>query len=193
MLERRTTMNTSGHSFQTTVVKGDKTMDQIDNTRMTVHHHRQPGARIKVGAFLWHLIQMIVAMEAGMAVYHLLLGTLLAQTGYAALTKAYPLFGYWMMVVSMTLPMIGLMRFQRSSWRHCLEMSVAMVAPSAMLTLLALVGSISFGLLSGAGDPAMYLAMTAYMLYRRDDHGAHGHSSHPHTRAHTATTASSNQ
>jgi len=163
-------------------------MNQIDNTRITIHHHSRPGARTKVGALLWHLIQMIVAMEAGMAVYHLLLGTLLAQTGYAALTKAEPLFGYWMMVVSMTLPMIGLMRFQRSSWRHCLEMTAAMVAPSAALTLLVLVGSISFGLLSGAGDPAMYLAMAAYMLYRRNDHGAHGCGSQQHAGSHTAET-----
>lgn len=166
-------------------------MNQIDNTRISVHHHRQPSVRTKVAAFLWHLIQMIIAMEAGMAVYHLLLGTLLAQTGYAALIKADPLFGYWMMVVSMTLPMIGLMRFQRSSWRHCIEMTVAMVAPSAVLTLLVLVGSISFGLLSGAGDPAMYLAMTAYMLYRRDEHGAHGHGSPQHACSYTGETTAS--
>lgn len=164
-------------------------MEQFDNAAtVTAHDHRQPSTRTKVVSFLSHLIQMIVAMEAGMAVYHLLLGTLLAQTGYAALTKAYPLFGYWMMVVSMTLPMIGLMRFQRSSWRHCLEMTAAMVAPSAALTLLVLVGSISFGLLSGAGDPAMYLAMAAYMLYRRDEHGAHGHGSHQHARSLKAET-----
>ena len=39
-----------------------------------------------------------------MMAYHHLLWPLLAGTGYAALTKEYPLFGYWMMVVSMAIP-----------------------------------------------------------------------------------------
>src|SRR6266498_1022765 len=73
-----------------------------------------------VGGFLWHLLQMVLAMEVGMAVYHLLLGTVLTGTGYAALTREYRLFGYWMMVVSMALPMIALMRYyHKSNWRYC--------------------------------------------------------------------------
>ncbi|MFN8505191.1 hypothetical protein [Kouleothrix sp.] len=136
-----------------------------------------------VGRFLWHLLQMIMAMELGMAAYHALLHTALAGSGYAALTEARPLFGYWMMVVSMTLPMIALMRYaHKSSWRACGEMSVAMAMPSAALTLLLLGGLIDLPALQALGDPLMILAMAADMLYRRDAH-THGHASHAPSRS----------
>jgi hypothetical protein len=129
-----------------------------------------------VGRFAWHLLQMVLAMEAGMAVYHLLLHTLLAGTGYAALTNTYPLFGYWMMVVSMTLPMIALMRlYHKSSWRSGGEMTIAMLVPPAALTTLVLCSLIPLYTLQALGDPLMILAMAADMLYRRDEHAHAGH------------------
>ncbi len=132
----------------------------------------------KVGGFLWHLLQMVIAMEAGMMVYHMLLRPLLAGTGYAAVTKAYPLVGYWMMIVSMTLGMLALMRYHRSTWRYCLEMTTIMVAPVAALTVLVLCYLLPIHTLYGIGDPAMILAMAAYMLYRPHEH-AHGTHEHP--------------
>jgi hypothetical protein len=144
-----------------------------------------------VGRFLWHLLQMILAMEAGMAVYHLLLHTLLAGTGYAALTNAYPLFGYWMMVASMTLPMIALMRlYHKSSWRSGGEMTIAMLVPPAALTVLVLCGLIPLHTLQALGDPLMILAMAADMLYRRDEHahGGHAHAGHQHAGSAEAET-----
>jgi hypothetical protein len=136
-----------------------------------------------VGCFLWHLLQMVLAMEAGMAAYHLLLHTLLSGTGYAALTNSYPLFGYWMMVASMTLPMIALMRYyHKSSWRSCNEMTIAMLLPPAVLTGLVLCALIPLHTLQALGDPLMILAMAADMLYRRDEHahGGHAHAGHQH-------------
>ncbi len=133
-----------------------------------------------VARFLWHLLQMVLAMEAGMAVYHLLLHTSLAGSSYATLTELYPLFGYWMMVASMTLPMIALMRlYHKSSWRSCNEMTIAMLVPPAALTALVLCGLIPLHTLQALGDPLMILAMAADMLYRRDEH-AHGHHAHAH-------------
>jgi len=132
-----------------------------------------------VGRFVWHLLQMVLAMEVGMAVYHLLLGTALAGTGYAALTQAYPLFGYWMMVASMTLPMIVLMRsYHKSSWRSCGEMTFVMLVPPAALTLLVVSSLIPLQTLQALGDPAMILAMAADMLYRRGEHTHSGHAAH---------------
>jgi hypothetical protein len=135
------------------------------------------GAAVSVGRFLWHFLQMVIAMEVGMMVYHMLLWPLLSGTGYGALTQAYPLFGYWMMVASMTLPMIVLMRFHRSSWRYCGEMTIAMLAPLAALTVMVLCYLLPIHTLYGVGDPLMFLAMAAYMLYRPHDHAhdAHGH------------------
>ena len=109
------------------------------STKVDSHdQHPTAGIAVKVGRFLWHLVQMVLAMEAGMMVYHLLLWPVLAPTGYGALTSAYPLFGYWMMLVSMVLGMIALMRFHRSNWRYILEMTIAMLAPLAVLTVLVL-------------------------------------------------------
>jgi hypothetical protein len=131
------------------------------------------------GRFLWHLLQMVLAMEAGMAVYHFLLSTVLAGTGYAALTSDYQLFGYWMMVASMTLPMIALMRYyHKSSWRSCNEMTIAMLVPPAALTLLVLCELIPMQTLQALGDPVMILAMAADMFYRRNEH-THGGHAHP--------------
>lgn len=130
----------------------------------------------KAGRFIWHLAQMILVMEGGMMIYHLLLWPVLAPTGFSTLTKEYPLFGYWMMVASMTLPMIALMRgYHRSTWRYCLEMSGAMLAPLAALTVLVLCSLVPIQTLYGFGDPLMILAMAAFMLFRP---GHHAHSGH---------------
>src|SRR5579859_3451914 len=73
----------------------------------------------RLGRYVWHLLQMVLSMELGMMVYHLLLMTVLAGTGYAALVESSRMSGYWMMVLSMALPMVALMRFQKHSWRSC--------------------------------------------------------------------------
>ena len=132
----------------------------------------------KVKSFLWHLLQMVLAMEAGMVANSALLGTLLAGTGYDALTRKYPVFGYWMMVVAMTLPMVALMRYyHKASWRYCLEMAAAMAAPAVALTILVQVGLLPAKPFLGCGisDPLMVLAMAGYMLVRPmpHNHGKH--------------------
>jgi hypothetical protein len=48
---------------------------------------KHQGAARKVGYFLWHLLQMVLAMMAGMAVYKVTFGVLLAP----AVLVAYPL------------------------------------------------------------------------------------------------------
>lgn len=138
-----------------------------------------------VGRFLWHMLQMILAMEAGMMAYHYLLRPILAPTGYTALTQAYPLFGYWMMEVSMVLGMLALMCYHRSTWRYSLEMTLAMLAPVSVLTVLVLWSLIPIHILYGIGDPMMFLGMAVYMIYRPHDH-AHSaleHSGHQHSRS----------
>jgi hypothetical protein len=134
------------------------------------------GIAAKVGQFLWHLVQMILVMEAGMMVYMRLIWPLLAHTAYATLTDRYPLFGYWMMVVSMAMPMIALMSlYHRSSWGYTLGMTFTMIAPPAALTVLVLCTLIPDHILYAIGDPMMFVAMAAYLLFR--PHG-HVHSVH---------------
>lgn len=133
----------------------------------------QRAAQSKAGRFLWHFLQMAIAMELGMMVYHKLLAPILEQTPYGPWTDAYPILGYWGMVSSMVLGMLALMVYQKATGRHCLEMSLAMVAPIAALTVLVLCSVIPSHILYATGDPLMYVAMVIYMLYRPHNH-AHG-------------------
>lgn len=139
-----------------------------------------PGTGSRWGRFIWHFLQMVVAMELGMMVYHHLLWPLIAQTPYAPLTDAFPLLGYWSMVASMVLGMLVLMLLQRSPWSYCFQMTLAMVAPVAALTVLVLCYLIPSHILYGLGDPVMFVAMAAFMLYRPHYHhdAAHEHGAH---------------
>jgi hypothetical protein len=142
--------------------------------------YQNPKAKFatQAGQLLWHFAQMVLVMEAGMMIYHKLLLPLLAGTSFATLTHAYPLFGYWMMVVSMTLPMLALMRlYHRSTWRYSLGMTGTMLVPLAALTVLVLCYVLPIHTLYGISDPLMFLAMAAFMLVRPAHHN-HAHAEH---------------
>jgi hypothetical protein len=186
-------------SYIRLVLKGDISMttlektthDQMNMAAMETQGYRTQSLASKIGRFIWHMVQMIVAMEAGMMIYHHLLWPVLAHTTFSTLTDQYPLLGYWAMVASMTLPMIALMRiYHKSSWRYCLGMSTAMLAPLATLTVLVLCYLFPIHTLYGVGDPVMILAMAAYMLYRPHQHmhSGHEHAGHQHASSIKAET-----
>lgn len=139
------------------------------------------GSARKVGKFLWHFLQMVLAMVAGMMVYHLLEVRALDGTGFSALTGRFPLAGYWMMVLFMVLGMVVLMCFHRATWRYSLAMSLAMVAPLAVLTVLVLCSWLPVHTLYVVGDPLMLVAMAGFMLYRPSGHSHHEHAEARHT------------
>src|SRR5574342_1349206 len=139
-------------------------------------HHPQSNRTAKIKSFLWHLFQMIIAMEIGMTLYHGAFVNQCAPISYKFATVAYPLFDYWMMMVSMILPMICLMRYHRYDWRYCIGMTIAMLAPVALFTMLMWIGLISMMTLRIAGNITMNLGMVIYMLFAEKN-----------ARAHTAT------
>src|SRR5512139_3906569 len=120
------------------------------------HHPSQSNRAAKIKSFIWHLFQMIVAMEIGMMFYHGVFVNQLAPISYKFATIAYPLFDYWMMMTAMTLPMIGLMRYHKYDWRYCIGMASAMLAPVALLTALRQIDLISIEALKVAGSITMY-------------------------------------
>ena len=85
------------------------TRTAIRSKATAAHPSAATSTGAKVRSFLWHLLQMVLAMEAGMGIYHLLKATLLAPTGYPPYQR--PALGYWLMVVFMALGMIALMRY----------------------------------------------------------------------------------
>ena len=106
-----------------------------------------------------------------MMIYHTLAMPALMRTSFGRFVHAYPLFGYWMMVVSMAIPMLTLMIiYHHSTWQYCLGMTGAMVAPLAALSVLVLCDLFPMHILHGFGDPLMFAAMAVFLLCRPPHH-----------------------
>lgn len=137
------------------------------------------------GRFLWHFVQMIVAMMLGMGLYHLLTGKALA---------AYPVLNFAGMELSMIPPMVALMLYQRHGWRCSAEMVGAMLVGPAVFLACAQFGlhnyipGLSRETLFGLSDATMYLGMLGAMLYRREMY-TRPHAGHQHASASAAATA----
>ena len=127
----------------------------------------EAGRGEKIKSFIWHLFQMIVAMEIGMILYHAVFVNLLAPASYKEFVLVKPLFDYWIMMVAMTLPMIALMRYHKFDWHYCAGMTAAMLAPVVLLTALVFIGLIPLTTLKGFGMTLMMLGMAFYMFLRR--------------------------
>jgi hypothetical protein len=184
MFERRTDMNSSGHSFQTQVVKGGTPMNQVENTAAPstqAHEDRIRTSAWKVGRFTLHFLEMMVAMMVGMPFFFMLRNLIPASSIYAAaFVRGTNLYDLAMGVV-MTVPMVIWMIVRGHGWRHSAEMAFAMFAPvAASVMLRLLVGADTYQpWLRQAGYWGMFLGMLIAMLYRRDHYtGKAGHSAH---------------
>ncbi len=124
--------------------------------------------------FARHLLEMVVAMMAGMVVLGVALAALGEPPGYANLFVQYGLMG-----VSMSVPMVAWMRYRGHSWSDGGEMAAAMLLPMFALVLSVELGmaELSEHSLMGLSHAAMIGGMALLMLYRWDRyvHGAHGH------------------
>jgi hypothetical protein len=126
--------------------------------------------------FARHLLEMVVAMMAGMAVLGAALATLGEPPGYANLFVQYGLMG-----VSMSVSMVAWMRYRGHSWsdggKMTAAMLVPMLAPVALVELGVAVPGRTEGSLMMLSHVAMIGGMVALMAYRFDRyaHGAHGH------------------
>lgn len=125
--------------------------------------------------FTRHLLEMIVAMVAGMAVLGLAVEALGEPPGYANLLVEYGLMG-----AAMSAPMVAWMRHRGHSWTDGAEMTAAMLLP-----MFALVVPVELGVAGATGHSlvmvshvAMIAGMVALMVYRWD-HYAHGKPDHP--------------
>ncbi len=122
--------------------------------------------------FTRHLLEMVVAMLAGMALLGVAIGALGEPPGYSN-----PLVEYGLMGASMSTPMVAWMRYRGHPWSDGLEMTLAMLVPTFALVLpveLGLVGLTGHSLMM-LSHAAMIVGMAALMIYRWDRyaHGAH--------------------
>ena len=135
------------------------------------------GARLRryLGAgwsFTRHLLEMVLAMIAGMVVLGVAAGLLGEPPAYADSA----LIEYTLMGVSMSAPMVAWMRYRGHSWADGLEMTAAMLVPMFALVLPVELGVTEFSehSLMVLSHVAMIGGMAALMLYRFDRY-AHGH------------------
>jgi flagellar biosynthetic protein FliP len=157
----------------------------LDKTRI-------PESALKVGRFLWHYAEMLLAMGIGGFLFSLLLRQTPVSSSYAA---AFARGTYLRAIVSslfMTVPMVAWMILRGHGWRHSWEMTGAMLAPVAAIIVLRMLGADAFlPWLAKINCVAMDLAMLVYMLYRRDhylgqaSHSAHSASATPEPLCHT--------
>ena len=132
------------------------------------HGHQMRGLISKTGRFVLHLLEMLLAMQAGMVVFHLMLGLIRTYSNSTA-WEAGTILHVITMTVFMIVPMAAWMIFRGHGWRHCAEMVIAMTAPIALIGLLCQLGVDAYiPWLVGASTPAMLLGMIVAMLYRRD-------------------------
>ena len=145
----------------------------------TVSPRKAGQARRYLGAgwrFTRHLMEMVLAMMAGMAVLGVALAVLGEPPGYSN-----PLVEYGLMGASMAVPMVAWMRFRGHSWADGGEMTAAMLAPMFALVLPVELGVAVPGLSEGSlmmlSHVAMIGGMVVLMIYRfeRYAHGVHGH------------------
>jgi hypothetical protein len=151
----------------------------------------EPSAATSTGTYGWarrylgrglrftlHLLEMVVAMIAGMAVLGMAIWQLGEPPGYSDLLVRYGLMGAFMSV-----PMVAWMSYRGHPWSDGLEMTAAMLVPMFALVLPVELGvagyvpGLSEGSLMVLSHVAMIGGMAALMLYRFDryTHGPHGH------------------
>ena len=128
--------------------------------------------------FTRHLLEMVVAMVAGMAALGVAIWLLGEPPGYAN-----PLVEYGLMGVFMSVPMVAWMRHRGHAWSDGGEMTAAMLFPMYALVVPVEMGVA--GYVPGLSEDSLMMlshvemigGMIALMVYRLDRyaHGSHRH------------------
>jgi len=131
---------------------------------------RRTGAAHHAHGFLRHLLEMGLAMMAGMMVSGAIFVTAVGMTAEEGMREHAVLFVV-LQALGMTAAMVAWMRHRRHNWRSSSEMAAAMVVPAVPLICLRLLEVIS-GPICSLYCLATIVAMVALMLYRRSEYGA---------------------
>jgi flagellar biosynthetic protein FliP len=129
---------------------------------------RAVSRRTKVMRFVWHYVQMVIAMFVGMMVLMplwrlavgFLGGDLHSQVAHRSLAMA----------ATMTIGMAAWMAFRRHSWISIAEMSAAMSAPFVLLLVPYGMGLISGDAVLDGGHVLMMSTMLGAMFWRLDEY-----------------------
>ena len=131
--------------------------------------------------FLRHYVEMVVAMFLGMVVLGVPAGWALGAVGssWSELTTDAPALMLLGMAVTMTVPMVGWMRYRGHGWRANTEMSASMLVPTfAAIALLQASVVDDVGVVLVVEHVAMLLGMLGAMLLRPTEYTHHHADAH---------------
>jgi len=126
--------------------------------------------------FLRHYLEMVIAMFLGMGLLMPPTGLALDAFGssWSELRTSAPALMLLGMALTMTVPMVGWMRFRGHRWRANTEMTAAMLLPALAVMALLWAGLVEdIGVLLVIEHVAMLASMLAAMLLRRAEY-SHG-------------------
>jgi flagellar biosynthetic protein FliP len=130
-----------------------------------------------VKRFLWHYVEMIIAMGVGMLVLGAARAGVLALLDVELSSATQPEITALLMAFDMSVGMVVWMRYRGHGWASTLEMVAAMFAPVVVLAPFTLAGAMSGNSLMTATHVAMLPLMLALMLRRRAEY-SHDHKKH---------------
>jgi flagellar biosynthetic protein FliP len=127
--------------------------------------------------FLWHYVQMIIAMVVGMLVLGPARSGLLGLFDVELSSATQPELAALLMAFDMSVGMVVWMRYRGHGWASTMEMVAVMFAPVVLLAPFTLPGLMSGHALMMVMHIAMLPLMLAVMLRRRAEY-SHGHQAH---------------
>ena len=118
--------------------------------------------------FTRHLVEMFLAMMAGMMVGAYLLTTAVG-TSVAEARREHAVAWVVVMAFDMTIPMVAVMLYRGHSWRSAGEMAAAMIVPALPIVACQL-GHLVSSEVGRAYMPLSMVAMIALIVYRRREY-----------------------
>jgi len=150
-------------------IESKTTMDPISTARTHVQDHRIRTAALKVGFFIWHYFEMMLAMGVGATLFELLVREMPISTRYAIGLQPGTFLYTSGIALSMMFVMVAWMIVRGHGWRHSAEMAFAMVVPVALMAVISILkGNASPAWFVATYCSAMCVGMLAAMLFRRD-------------------------
>ena len=124
--------------------------------------------------FVGHYVEMVVVMFLGMFVLMAPTGWVLAAIG-TSWSRLSPAMNVFTMALTMTVPMVGWMRYRGHAWRPNIEMAASMLIPTFAVMAVLWAGVAKSGTLMMPEHVGMLACMLAAMLLRRDEYSCAGH------------------
>ena len=152
------------------------------------HKVQMPGFVVRSGYFIWHLLEMCLAMCIGGVPLIVLFFIGAAKIGYPDLIEQSPELSVLVIGFILSLPMLAWMRFRGHEWRPTLEMASTTIVLGSLLVGLVWLGVLAKSSLLEWMRTLACPAMLIPMFFRLDIYTAH-HADHSRHSVHAAIPA----